>query len=106
MSNIKIVDEVEDYNFFEKSTFEDKYNDKLLTLEQAKILYNNLKSDDVNMVVKPNGAWMIECFHKLMTKVEYFMNEKDTVDEIKKDEYFSDEEGKKELEKLVSDDMD
>ena len=44
-------------------TIEVEHVDKPMSLNQAKIMYNNLKSDDdINMVVKPNGAWMIEVF--------------------------------------------
>lgn len=53
---------VNDYDFFE---WIDKveHDDKPITINQAKTLYNSLKSDDdINMVIKPNGTWMIEVF--------------------------------------------
>ena len=54
--------EVDDYDFFEQID-EVEHVDKLMSVNQAKTMYNSLKSDDdINMVVKPNGAWMIEVF--------------------------------------------
>ena len=54
--------EVDYYDFFEQLD-EVEYVDKLMSLNQAKTMYNSLKSDDdINMVIKPNGAWMIEVF--------------------------------------------
>lgn len=48
--------------FFEQID-EVEHNDKPMSINQAKKMYNSLKSDDdINMVVKPNGAWMIEVF--------------------------------------------
>ena len=49
-------------SFFERID-EVEHDDKPMSLNQAKTMYNSLKSDDdINMVVKPNGAWMIEVF--------------------------------------------
>ena len=51
-----------EYDFFEPID-EAEHNDKLMSINQAKTMYNSLKQDDdINMVVKPNGAWMIEVF--------------------------------------------
>lgn len=53
---------IDEYDFFEPID-EAKHDGKLMSVNQAKIMYNSLKSDDdINMVVKPNGAWMIEVF--------------------------------------------
>lgn len=63
-SVIEIVEvtEVDDYDFFEQIN-EAEYDNKPMSINQAKTMYNSLKSDDdINMVVKPNGAWMIEVF--------------------------------------------
>lgn len=60
----KIIEaiEVDDYDFFEQID-EVEHDDKPMSINQAKTMYNSLKSDDdINMVVKPNGAWMIEVF--------------------------------------------
>lgn len=47
--------------FFEELVESSK--DDSISLNQAKNMYSKLKSDDdINMVVKPNGAWMIEVF--------------------------------------------
>ena len=55
-SSLTLTDENDEYDFF-KSIDEAKYDDKLMSVNQAKIMYNSLKSDDeINMVVKPNGA--------------------------------------------------
>ena len=48
------------YGFF-KQIDEVEHADKPMSVNQAKTIYNSLKSDDdINIVVKPNGAWMIE----------------------------------------------
>lgn len=48
--------------FFEQID-EVEHDDKPMSINQAKTMYNSLKSDDdINTVVKPNGAWMIEVF--------------------------------------------
>ena len=48
--------------FFEELS-EIEHQNNNITLDQAKKMFNNLESDDdINMVVKPNGAWMIEVF--------------------------------------------
>lgn len=57
-----LTNEVDDYDFFEQID-EAEHDDKSMSINQAKTMYNNLKSDDdINMVVKSNGAWMIEVF--------------------------------------------
>ena len=57
-----LTDEIDDYDFFGQLD-EVEHDDKPMSLNQAKTLYNSLKSDDdINMVVKLNGAWMIEVF--------------------------------------------
>ena len=62
MKKIIEVNEVDEYDFFELID-EAEHDDKLMSINQAKIMYNSLTSDDdINMVVKPNGAWMIEVF--------------------------------------------
>ena len=62
MKKIIEATEVDDYDFFEHLD-EVEHVDKPMSLNQAKTMYNSLKSDDnINMVVKPNGAWMIEVF--------------------------------------------
>ena len=61
-SSLTLTDENDEYDFF-KSIDEAEHDDKLMSVNQAKTIYNSLKSDDdINMVVKPNGAWMIEVF--------------------------------------------
>ena len=48
--------EVDDYDFFEQLV-EVEHDDKSMLLNQAKTMYNGLKSDDdINVVVKPNCA--------------------------------------------------
>ena len=62
MKKIIEATEVDEYDFFEQID-EAKHDDKPMTGDQAKTMYNSVKSDDdSNMVVKPNGAWMIEVF--------------------------------------------
>ena len=57
-----LIDEVDDYDFFEQID-EVEHDDKPMSINQAKAMRNSLKlDDDINMVVKPNGAWMIEVF--------------------------------------------
>ena len=54
--------EIDDYDFFEQID-EVEHDDKPMSVNQEKTMHNSLKSDDdINMVVKPNGAWMIEVF--------------------------------------------
>ena len=63
-SIVKIIEatEIDDYDFFEQID-EVEHDDKSMSINQAKTMYNSLKSDDdINMIVKPNGAWMIEVF--------------------------------------------
>lgn len=53
---------IDKHDFFEQID-EVEHDDMPMTINQAKSMYNSLKSDDdINMVVKPNGAWMIEVF--------------------------------------------
>ena len=61
-SLLTLTDENDKYDFFQPID-EAEHDDKLMSVNQAKIMYNSLKSDDnINMVVKSNGAWMIEVF--------------------------------------------
>ena len=62
MKKIIKVAEVDEYDFFEQID-ETEHDVRTMSINQVKTMYNNLKSDDdINMVVKPNGAWMIEVF--------------------------------------------
>ena len=62
MKKIIEATEVDEYDFFEKID-ENDHDDKPMSVNQAKTMYNSLKSDDdINIVVKPNGVWMIEVF--------------------------------------------
>ena len=57
-----LTNEIDDYDFFEQID-EVEHDDKPMSINQVKAMRNSLKSDDdINMVVKPNGAWMIEAF--------------------------------------------
>ena len=54
--------EVDDYDFFEQID-EIEHDDKPMSINQAKTMYNSLKSDDdITIVVKLNSAQMIEVF--------------------------------------------
>ena len=54
--------EVDDYGFFEQID-EIEHDDKPMSINQAKTMYNSLKSDDdITIVVKLNSAQMIEVF--------------------------------------------
>ena len=54
--------EVGDYDFFEQID-EVKHDNKSMSINHAKTMYNNLKSDDnISIVVKQNSIWMIEVF--------------------------------------------
>lgn len=54
--------EVDGYDFFEQIDKVEQ-DDKTMSINQTKTMHNSLKSDDdINMIVKPNGAWMIEMF--------------------------------------------
>lgn len=57
----RIVENDSEASEFFDALDEVKY-DNSISLNQAKMIYNNIKSDDINMVVKPNDAWMIEVF--------------------------------------------
>lgn len=60
---LSILTDVHDSCSFFEQIDEVEHNDKPMSINQAKKMYNSLKSDDdINMVVKPNGAWMIEVF--------------------------------------------
>lgn len=62
MKKIIEATEIDDYDFFEQIN-EVEHDNKPMSINQAKAMYNSLKSDDdINMVVKSNGAWMIEVF--------------------------------------------
>ena len=63
-SIVEIIEatEVDDYDFFEQID-EIEHDDKPMSINQAKTMYNSLKSDDdINIVVKLNSAQMIEVY--------------------------------------------
>ena len=48
--------EVDDYDFFEQIDKVEQ-DDKTMSINQTKTMHNSLKSDDdINIIVKPNGA--------------------------------------------------
>ena len=63
-SIVKIIEatEIDDYDFFEQID-EVEHDDKPMSINQAKTMYNSLKpDDDINIAVKPNSARMVEAF--------------------------------------------
>ena len=63
MKKIIEATEVDEYDFFEQIDDETEHVVRPMSVNQAKTMYNSLKSDDdINMVVKQNGAWLIEVF--------------------------------------------
>ena len=63
MDSLLILTNKNDYYGFFEQIDEAEHDDKSMSFNQVKTMYNGLKSDDdINMVVKPNGVWMIEVF--------------------------------------------
>lgn len=61
MDSLLILTNKNDCCGFFEQIGEVEHDDKPMSVNQIKIMYNSLKSDDgINIVVKPNGAWMIE----------------------------------------------